>query len=59
MTEIYDLVIIGDASATCETRAAMAELAAGNVMDVLRGKIPPNLVNREVEGTFNKEPLID
>lgn len=47
------------ASATYETRAAMAELAARNILDVLGGKIPPNLVNREVEGSFNKEPLIN
>ncbi len=47
------------ASATYETRAAMAELAVRNVLEVLRGKIPPNLVNKEVEGSFNKESLID
>jgi glyoxylate reductase len=46
------------ASATYETRAAMAELAARNVLEVLRGEIPSNLVNKEVEGSFNKEPLI-
>lgn len=47
------------ASATYETRAAMSELAARNILDVLRGKIPQNLVNREVEGFANKKPLLE
>lgn len=36
------------ASATYETRSAMAELAAQNIIDVLGGKTPRFLVNREV-----------
>ena len=34
-------------SATHATRAAMARIAAENLVAVLRGQIPPNLVNRE------------
>ncbi len=47
------------ASGTYETRAAMSELAARNILDVLRGKTPQNLVNKEVEDSINKEPLLD
>ena len=47
------------ASGTYETRSAMAELAAMNILEVLKGKIPPNLVNKEVEGFINKGPLLD
>jgi glyoxylate reductase len=37
------------ASATLETRSAMSELAAKNLLEVLQGKRPKNLVNREVK----------
>ncbi len=47
------------ASATCETRAAMSALAANNILDVLKGKTPQNLVNKEVEEFIDKEPLLD
>jgi len=47
------------ASGTHETRSAMAALAAMNVLEALKGKIPPNLVNTEVEEFLNKEPLLD
>ena len=47
------------ASATYETRAAMSELAARNILDVLRGKVPRNLVNKEVVGFLHKTPLLD
>jgi lactate dehydrogenase-like 2-hydroxyacid dehydrogenase len=47
------------ASGTYETRSAMSELAARNILDVLRGKIPQNLVNKEVEDSINKAPLLD
>ena len=47
------------ASGTYETRSAMAELAAMNILEALKGKIPPNLVNKEVEKFINKEPLLD
>ncbi|MBI3931667.1 MAG: D-glycerate dehydrogenase [Chloroflexi bacterium] len=47
------------ASGTYETRAAMSELAARNILDVLRGKTPQNLVNKEVEDFISKEPLLD
>lgn len=36
------------ASASIETRTKMATMAAQNVLAVLRGEVPPNLVNREV-----------
>jgi len=32
------------ASATEETRAKMSELAAQNIIEVLEGRVPPNLV---------------
>jgi len=35
-------------SASTETRRAMAVLAAKNIVAALSGKVPPNLVNREV-----------
>ncbi len=38
------------ASATVETRTRMAVMAAENVVTVLRGERPPNLVNPEVFG---------
>ena len=47
------------ASATYEARSAMSELAAGNIMDALKGKTPKNLVNKEVEGLFPRESLVD
>ena len=47
------------ASGTYETRSAMAELAAMNILEVLKGKTPPNLVNKEVEQFIDKEPLLD
>ena len=34
------------ASATQETRQAMSELAAKNIIEALEGRIPPNLVNK-------------
>ncbi|MEM2475401.1 MAG: glyoxylate reductase [Thermofilaceae archaeon] len=37
-------------SATYETRAAMAELVARNLVAFYKGEVPPNLVNREVVG---------
>lgn len=36
------------ASASIETRSAMADLAVENLIYVLQGKVPPNLVNRDV-----------
>lgn len=36
------------ASASIETRTKMATMAAQNVLAVLRGEVPPNLVNKEV-----------
>ena len=39
------------ASATRETRTKMATMAAENLLSVLDGKVPPNIVNPEV---FNK-----
>ena len=47
------------ASATDETRTAMSELAARNILNVLRGKAPQNLVNKEVAGFLHKAPLLD
>ncbi len=47
------------ASATYETRAAMSELAARNILDVLRGKEPQNLVNKEVAEFLHKAPLLN
>ncbi|MFC2046860.1 2-hydroxyacid dehydrogenase [Chloroflexota bacterium] len=47
------------ASGTHETRSAMAKTAAMNVLEALRGKIPPDLVNKEVEEFLSKEPLLD
>ena len=35
-------------SASAETRVAMAELAARNIVAALRGETPPNLVNKQV-----------
>jgi glyoxylate reductase len=42
-------------SATIETRTAMAELAASNVVAVLTGKTPPTPVNPEVSGVSSGE----
>lgn len=36
------------ASASVETRTRMATMAAGNMVDALGGKIPPNIVNPEI-----------
>ncbi|MBT9147896.1 MAG: Glyoxylate/hydroxypyruvate reductase B [Syntrophomonadaceae bacterium] len=36
------------ASASVETRTTMATMAAENVVAALKGKEPPNLVNKEV-----------
>jgi glyoxylate reductase len=36
------------ASATVETRTKMATMAAANVLAALEGKVPPNIVNKEV-----------
>ncbi|PDM26843.1 D-glycerate dehydrogenase [Candidatus Bathyarchaeota archaeon B24-2] len=36
------------ASASTETRVKMAVMAAENLVSVLQGKVPPNLVNKEV-----------
>lgn len=49
LTELNNVVLaphIG--SATRETRAAMAELVAHNLIAFYRGEVPPNLVNKEV-----------
>jgi len=46
LTNVVLLPHIG--SASLETRTAMAELAARNVVAALKGETPPNLVNREV-----------
>jgi len=35
-------------SATAETRARMAEIAAANIIACLRGDTPPNCLNPEV-----------
>jgi len=40
------------ASGTVETRDKMAVMAAENIIAVLDGKSPPNLVNREVQNIF-------
>ncbi len=42
------------ASGTYETRSAMAELAAMNILEALKGKVPPNLVKKEVEGYLDR-----
>jgi len=36
------------ASGTIETRTAMSVLAANNIIDISRGKIPSNIVNKEI-----------
>ncbi len=36
------------ASATIEARSAMSNLAAQGIIDVLNGKVPANVVNKEV-----------
>lgn len=36
------------ASGSIETRTKMAVMAAENLVSILRGKIPPNLVNKDV-----------
>ena len=42
------------ASASIETRTAMAEMAATNIVSVLTGKEPPNPVNLEVKKNLRK-----
>ena len=42
------------ASATVATRSRMAEMAANNLVSVLKGEIPPNCVNPEVIAKKNK-----
>ena len=44
-------------SASIETRSAMAELAAKNLIAVLKGQIPPALVNPEVMGIRSLEKV--
>jgi glyoxylate reductase len=46
------------ASATHETRSAMSTVAANNILDVLQGKVPRNLVNKDVEATLSNQRLI-
>lgn len=41
------IVVPHIASATVGTRRRMAELAAGNLLDVLRGERPSSLINPE------------
>ncbi|MCK4222564.1 MAG: D-glycerate dehydrogenase, partial [Dehalococcoidia bacterium] len=49
LTELDNVVLIPHlGSATLQTREAMAELAAENVVAGLAGEKPPNLVNRDV-----------
>ncbi|MCK4580359.1 MAG: D-glycerate dehydrogenase [Dehalococcoidia bacterium] len=49
LTELDNVVLIPHlGSATLQTREAMAELAAENVVAGLAGETPPNLVNRDV-----------
>ncbi len=45
-------------SATVTTRAAMAELCAGNALDALAGRIPRHCVNPEAWSGRTVEPLI-
>ena len=47
------------ASATYETREAMSELTARNILNVLKGKTPRNLVNKEMAGFLYKAPLLN
>jgi glyoxylate reductase len=47
------------ASATHETRSAMSMVAASNILDVLRGEVPRNLVNKDVEASLSREPIIN
>ena len=35
-------------SATVETREEMAKLAVNNILAVLKGEIPPNILNPEI-----------
>ena len=42
------------ASATHEARDGMARMAAANVVAALSGKLPPNLVNKELEEKFQE-----
>jgi len=46
------------ASATHETRSAMSMVAANNIIDVLRGEVPRNLVNKDVKASLSRKPLI-
>ena len=36
------------ASGTIETRSAMAVLAANNIIEISQGKVPTNIVNKEI-----------
>src|SRR3989344_5889974 len=42
------------ASATHEARDGMARMAAANIIAALSGKLPPNLVNKELEEKFQE-----
>jgi glyoxylate reductase len=42
------------ASASIDTRTAMAMMAASNLVAVLEGKVPPNVVNPEIKNVFKK-----
>jgi lactate dehydrogenase-like 2-hydroxyacid dehydrogenase len=46
------------ASATHETRSAMSTVAASNILDVLRGTVPRNLVNKDAEASLSMKHLI-
>ncbi|MGE5588219.1 MAG: hypothetical protein ACM3ZO_08405 [Clostridia bacterium] len=49
MRELDDVVMVTHiASASVETRTRMATMAAENAVAVIRGEVPPNLVNPEV-----------
>jgi glyoxylate reductase len=39
------------ASASIETRTAMAVMAAQGIVSVLKGEVPPNIINKEVVKT--------
>ena len=42
------------ASASIDTRTAMAMMAASNIIAVFEGKVPPNAVNSEIRNIFKK-----
>ncbi|RLE63266.1 MAG: D-glycerate dehydrogenase, partial [Thermoprotei archaeon] len=55
LTKLKNVVLVPHiGSATYETRAKMADMAVDNLLSVLAGKRPPNLVNPEV---FKIRPL--